>query len=565
VKSLLKHILIGIPTFFLIVLLLSSTLHFSPQSHTTPLSDHWTISLHGKQYDDLSYNHLPVSALPQLSAGDRISTFCVVDADPVDFPALIFRTRCCAFRIYMDNRLIYDYPLSRARYGHFLGWQYHIVSLPQDCVGHTISFRFNVIQDTPFSIITTPWFGCFDDLIKLFLHRHILALFSGIFLCVFGICFLLASIIFASFTRDVFSQIISALLCLDIGIWILSAMQLGELFTDQSSMPVFEHIIFFLAVPLLYLLLGSTRKCFRSKLFLWLSIPSTALCIPLSILSITSEINIFPVFFILIGVLFGLQLYYGIIDLGRIQKENFNLSVFVQMSGAIILTFGILLTNAMAFRLSFYVSGPNMLFISVLPVCSLLFVITRLSSYLISLAGSHQQHLRSVTLSQLAYMDALTGLPNRARSDQLFKSLSESSDDFCLISLDLNGLKEINDLLGHPAGDRLLVSFADTLRSVFIGYSCCRTGGDEFLVIMNCTDRETVEKNITQMNLQLKALDSSEPDMDHSTAYGYAFRHECPEQSVHDVYMLADQRMYECKRKQHEQSHSPASDSIKKS
>lgn len=546
-KSFLKHAFFSILFTSLIILLLSFALHFSPTSHITPLSDHWTLNFHGTRYADLSFDDLLLSKLTDLSAGDTITASCTIDADTVDFPAIMFRTRCCTFRIYMDGSLIYNYPASLARYGHFLGWQYHYVSLPQDSIGHTLSFTFQVLHDTPLSITTTPWFGCFDDLIKLFLHRHILALFSGIFLCVFGICFLMASIIFASFTRDVFSQILSALLCLDIGTWILSAMQLGDLFTDQPYLPVLERILFFLAVPLLYLLLGSSRKCFHSRLFLWLFIPSTVLCIMLGAVSITTHFNVFPTFLLLIVFLFALQLYYEITDYRNRKNDSFNLSVFVQMTGALALTFGLSLTNAMALRLSFYVSGPDLLFISVLPVCALLFVITRLSGYLISLEGSHRQQRQNATLSRLAYIDALTGLPNRARSDQLFQSLSDANTDFCLISLDLNGLKEINDQFGHPAGDHLLTAFAEILRKAFIGYSCCRTGGDEFLVVMNFAAADTVETCIARMNQLLDDLDRSEPGMDHSSAYGYAFRHECPGQTVHDVYMLADKRMYECK------------------
>ncbi len=546
-KTFLKHAFFSILFLFLILLPLSFALHFSPASHIMPLSDHWTLNLHDTRYDDLSFDDLSLSNMKNLSANDTITASCTIDADTIDFPTIMFRSRCCAFRIYMDGNQIYDYPISLARYGHFLGWQYHYVSLPQKCVGHTLSFRFTVLQDTPYSIMTVPWYGSFDDLIMLFLHRHNLALFAGIFLCVFGVCFMMASIIFAAFTRDVFSQIISALLCLDLGVWILSAMQLGDLFTDQPYLPVFERILFFLAVPLLYLLLGSSRKCFHSRLFLWLFIPSTVLCIILGAVSLIFHANVFRIYPFLIAFLFALQQYYEILAYRNRKNDSFNLSVFVQMTGALVLTFGLFLTSAMVFQLSFYVSGPDLLFISVLPVCALLFVITRLSGYLISLEGSHRQQRQNATLSRLAYMDALTGLPNRARSDQLLQSLSDTDDDFCLISLDLNGLKEINDQFGHPAGDHLLTAFADILRRVFIGYSCCRTGGDEFLVVMNFAAADTVETCIAGMNQLLDELDRSEPGMDHSSAYGYAFRHECPGQTVHDVYMLADKRMYECK------------------
>jgi diguanylate cyclase (GGDEF)-like protein len=89
--------------------------------------------------------------------------------------------------------------------------------------------------------------------------------------------------------------------------------------------------------------------------------------------------------------------------------------------------------------------------------------------------------------------DDLTGLPNRAGfADALRSGIEDagrSAGTCALLLLDLDRFKEVNDTLGHPVGDRLLVTFADRLRgSVRPTDTVARLGGDEFAVILPGAD-----------------------------------------------------------------------------
>jgi diguanylate cyclase (GGDEF)-like protein/PAS domain S-box-containing protein len=109
-------------------------------------------------------------------------------------------------------------------------------------------------------------------------------------------------------------------------------------------------------------------------------------------------------------------------------------------------------------------------------------------------------HLRDVAgrrsdeleLERLAYTDYLTGLPNRARLMAALTSararVAAGGAPACLLLLDLDGFKPVNDVAGHEAGDHVLIQVAARLRAtVRDGDLVGRLGGDEFAVLV--TDR----------------------------------------------------------------------------
>lgn len=98
-----------------------------------------------------------------------------------------------------------------------------------------------------------------------------------------------------------------------------------------------------------------------------------------------------------------------------------------------------------------------------------------------------------------AHFDFLTGLPNRKMlADELKKSIGsgdQTGSNVALVFLDLDHFKEVNDVLGHHAGDQLLQEVARRIsRSVRRGDIVGRMGGDEFMIIINrASTKEMVE------------------------------------------------------------------------
>jgi diguanylate cyclase (GGDEF)-like protein len=120
-------------------------------------------------------------------------------------------------------------------------------------------------------------------------------------------------------------------------------------------------------------------------------------------------------------------------------------------------------------------------------------------------------HASEIRLTYLAQHDALTQLPNRVLGSELMEqsiaSSSRRGTSMALLFVDLDNFKDINDSLGHAAGDEFLQQVSHRLRAaVRKGDVVCRQGGDEFLVgLTDLQDSEAIASVATNILEQMKA------------------------------------------------------------
>jgi diguanylate cyclase (GGDEF)-like protein/PAS domain S-box-containing protein len=92
-------------------------------------------------------------------------------------------------------------------------------------------------------------------------------------------------------------------------------------------------------------------------------------------------------------------------------------------------------------------------------------------------------------MAHMAYHDGLTDLPNRAAFLQALAQMIEAcegtDEEFAVLSVDLDGLKEVNDVFGHAIGDKLLIEVARLLQNLARGGVVARLSGDEFGLIID--------------------------------------------------------------------------------
>lgn len=107
---------------------------------------------------------------------------------------------------------------------------------------------------------------------------------------------------------------------------------------------------------------------------------------------------------------------------------------------------------------------------------------------LVAIMDVTEKRQAEARIAHMAHHDALTGLPNRLlfheRLDEALLRVCRDGENLAVLYLDLDLFKNVNDGLGHPAGDKLLVAVADRLRTCLrLSDMVARFGGDEFAVL----------------------------------------------------------------------------------
>lgn len=145
----------------------------------------------------------------------------------------------------------------------------------------------------------------------------------------------------------------------------------------------------------------------------------------------------------------------------------------------------------------------------------------------------------------LSKWDVLTGLMNRRSFESDLADLRSSNNrNFMLCALDVNGLKKVNDTLGHNAGDELLQGTSECIQSVFGSHgSCYRVGGDEFWVILHQTaaEADALLKAFAQMT------ESWHGKYIHGISVSVGIVSSSESTSLDDLLAIADKRMYDQK------------------
>ncbi len=153
--------------------------------------------------------------------------------------------------------------------------------------------------------------------------------------------------------------------------------------------------------------------------------------------------------------------------------------------------------------------------------------------------------------NELARRDELTGTRNRTAYNELERQLQERIDsgdettDFAIVVCDINGVKDINDTLGHRAGDDYIRSSCSLICKTFSHSAVFRIGGDEFAVFISGSSY--IEKQTLLDRLNTQVLENVKKNSGPVIAAGMACYERGADRKVYDVFSRAEIKMYENK------------------
>ncbi|MGI5880817.1 MAG: HD domain-containing phosphohydrolase [Syntrophomonadaceae bacterium] len=148
-------------------------------------------------------------------------------------------------------------------------------------------------------------------------------------------------------------------------------------------------------------------------------------------------------------------------------------------------------------------------------------------------------------LVYLSMHDSLTGLYNRNYFKLEFNRLEKLTNlQVALIICDIDGLKLINDTLGHDAGDTLLIQAAQIIKSTLRQSDfVSRIGGDEFAIILYECSQKGVESFLNKINENIIKFNSGDSAVPLSISMGSAVRND-PSKTMEELFKEADDNMY---------------------
>ncbi|WP_242966484.1 sensor domain-containing diguanylate cyclase [Pseudobutyrivibrio ruminis] len=138
--------------------------------------------------------------------------------------------------------------------------------------------------------------------------------------------------------------------------------------------------------------------------------------------------------------------------------------------------------------------------------------------------------------SEMLYMsehDILTDARNRKAFNSKIGMLEGMDISVGICFVDINGLKSVNDEMGHEAGDNVIKEASEAIASIFKKKYCYRIGGDEFVVVMPQVSEETFAKHVERLRKKSKKI---------SMAIGSVWSETCLD--VEELVNIADKNMY---------------------
>ncbi len=189
--------------------------------------------------------------------------------------------------------------------------------------------------------------------------------------------------------------------------------------------------------------------------------------------------------------------------------KRFKIFKMIQLGISIIffIIYFLLLFFTPSFRANIY--SNKMLFI----LCALLwlFMIYSFTTLIFDFHRLRETIASERALNRKAYLDRLTGIPNRYSCDLIFDTYKDAShiEEIGCLLISISNLATINKQQGHEAGDKILQDFSALLERVADSYGFVgRNGGNEFIVVLeNCSDEKIknllldIEKEIALCNM----------------------------------------------------------------
>ncbi len=520
-------------------------------------NDHWTINNKGSiiECDDISQADIGL-----VNDKEVVSLTKTLDEFELSNPCLSLYSIHALVYVYLDDELIYSFGQYYYGSQNSIPKKIHFITLGKDYAGKTLRIDLVGGRTASFSGLSDIYIGDRSDMMTFRLHNSRFAILIGLFLFTLGIILVVLSPYLFFYHYKDLRIFFSGLISLMLSAYVMGYYGIFDMLIDNSLLNTVLEYTGLYNIPtvivgyLMSVYSGKEKKLFSVMFGIDVLLFLSSLILHFTHVARISDFRI--VLHIAAFTEFVVAAIFMIYEYRHHKKERAHLAYSADNIFIIGLIIFMLLSiiDILRYNIRKFGHGSGEASVSLVgfTLGALIFVVSLLVSYMFYNIFSRNIASMQSQIMDLAYTDALTGLSNRARCEQMMKTISDEHGNYAIISLDLNKLKYVNDTLGHHEGDRLLTGFATILTDCFWDANLIgRMGGDEFIVILMEDRTVNLTKRIHELYTLINYWNHKEQVFKYSASYGYAYSNEVPHGSAKEVYMLADNRMYEMKREHH--------------
>ncbi|MCR5144871.1 MAG: GGDEF domain-containing protein [Lachnospiraceae bacterium] len=514
-----------------------------------PYENGWEVSVNGSEFEKVDV--LPEYKMYGLKRNDYVVLRNTLPECCEKNQTMEMLQYLSAVDAYVDGEQVYNYGHEALNNGDMVGSGYHFISIPADSQGKTIVIRMELGEDNAFTNVPKPVLIPSELAYVDYGRDHFCGLIICMFLVLLGVILMCLSAIAIKVNRIMIRLVYIGSFSFLVGIWSMCNMKILQLFQlDFAVTTTLEYISLYIApIPFMLLIMEMCKDEGGWRYYLMRSVVllMTTFAVIANALHYSGAAH-YPnclTYFHMFGALSMIV----VLIVGISAKKTNNNADKMLVLGIIVLVISIGY-DLVRFNLQKYVAQENeFLSHSIIPIGGLLFIVFLILSYASYVYTVLVYNAEKEWLTYRAYTDQLCDINNRAKSTEVFDEIDSSEQRIVyeIINLDLNGLKKVNDTLGHGQGDVLLKEFAEILKNAFDGVGeAYRMGGDEFIVIVYEENFGKVNKALEIMG-DMQRKKSAELPFDIEVSYGIARSDEKDLNTSSKVYAEADARMYEMK------------------
>ncbi len=492
----------------------------------------------------------PVDAAWLKKAGDDVTVFYTIPDMQKD-TSLVYRSQNTVTEVWLDGELYYEtdilkYPLFRSMPGS----RWNIVTFSPEQSGSVIEFRLKAAYEGKGVQADNFYWGDRAAILLAVFRWKLPALLTSFAICLSGVFMMILDLtINFGKKRKNRNLLHMGLFSLCIGGWSLMETNVLQLAVKNTQIiQVFDNALLIISVMPLLLYADCVYGIFRYRVTRLMAVFQLAffgVCIVLPLFGLSDWHSLLPVaraYLVVCAMGFLVWVIHMNVMFFRKKRNTYGASLQLIGIGALGVS-GV--AEVLRYTLTDSMDSAMVLRFGLLAFIILFAIGGQFSTYRLLSQGMEYDSVR-----RLAYSDTLTSLGNRtAYLERLRECVKEQDAQLGIVYLDINGLKKVNDVHGHDAGDVLIREASRVIWESFGPYGgVYRIGGDEFCVLLEKDPEESYRHALETFASKIRQVnESGKYGFQLQIAQGYADCAADSMETVETAIKAADERMYQDK------------------